>query len=248
MQMETDVDNKPISQWTSQERVGVVKEIFNTVTPHYDLLNRLMSARQDVRWRRFAARRIPREARNALDVATGTGDLAIDMATAGGELRVIGVDFVERMMRLGREKTSRRNLTRLISFTAADALMLPFDDNQFDAATIAFGIRNIPDRRSALKEMARVVRPGGKVIVLEMTFPRNMRLRRFFRWYLNNVMPVVGRLISGNSRAYRYLPDSIQDFLHPDQLSTLFEEAGLKSVKAFPLTFGITYLHEGIVA
>jgi demethylmenaquinone methyltransferase / 2-methoxy-6-polyprenyl-1,4-benzoquinol methylase len=244
--MEPALNNKPLKQWSDEERITAVKGIFKAISPRYDLLNRVMSGRQDVRWRRLAVSRIPAEAKRVLDVATGTGDLAIDIASAG-EREVVGADFVENMMRYAVEKTEARDLSGRIAYAAADALHLPFPDQIFDAATMAFGIRNMPDRLSALKEMARVVKPGGKVLVLEMTFPRNLRLRRFFTWYLNNVIPVIGGLISGNSKAYRYLPDSIQDFLHPDDLAALFEKAGLQSVRAFPLTFGLTYLHEGCV-
>lgn len=245
--MEPTLDHKPLQQFNASERIALVKRIFNSVTPHYDLLNRLMSARQDVRWRKFTAKRIPLNAERVLDVATGTGDLAIEIAHRRPKVQVAGVDFVERMMRPAVTKTAARGLNGRIAYSAGDALALPFRDNEFDAATIAFGIRNIPDRSAALREMARVVKPRGKVMVLEMTFPRSLGLRRFFQWYLNRVMPLVGRTISGNNEAYRYLPASIQDFLHPDDLTRLFSEVGLTSVKAFPLTFGITYLHEGIV-
>lgn len=244
--MEPTVEKKPINTWTQEERVAVVKRIFNTVTPHYDLLNRLMSARQDVRWRRFTVRKVPQYAALVLDVATGTGDLAIEIARSVGS-EVIGVDFVEKMMTVAQEKTAAHGLMGQISYAAGDANLLPFRSQLFDAATIAFGIRNIPDPRTALQEMARVVKPGGKVMVLEMTFPRNMRLRRFFYWYLNNIIPIVGKFVSGDSGAYRYLPDSIQHFLHPDELTDLFRQVGLISVKAYPLTFGLTYLHEGTV-
>jgi demethylmenaquinone methyltransferase / 2-methoxy-6-polyprenyl-1,4-benzoquinol methylase len=244
--MEPALNNKPLNQWSDEERITAVKGIFKAISPRYDLLNRVMSGRQDLRWRRFAVSRIPGAARSVLDVATGTGDLAIDIASAG-EREVFGADFVESMMRYAVEKTEARNLSDKITYAAADALHLPFPDSAFDAATMAFGIRNMPDRLSALREMVRVVKPGGKVLVLEMTFPRNLRLRRFFTWYLNNVIPVIGGIISGNSKAYRYLPDSIQDFLHPDDLAALFEKAGLQTVRAFPLTFGLTYLHEGCV-
>ena len=245
--MEPVIDKKPIKDWTSEERIEVVKRIFNAVTPHYDKLNRIMSARQDVTWRRYTASRLSVTDKKVLDVATGTGDLAIDITTKWPETEVIGVDFVEKMMRFGHDKVEQKGLTNRISYAASDALYLPFQDNEFDAATIAFGLRNIPDRLAALKEMVRVVKSGGKVITLEMTFPRNMGFRWFFKWYLNNVMPLVGRMISGNSEAYRYLPASIQDFLHPDDLTELYEMAELTSIKAVPLTFGITYMHEGIV-
>lgn len=246
--MEQAVKDKPLDRWSDEERIRAVKKIFNTITPHYDLLNRLMSGRQDVKWRRFAVTRVPAEARMVLDVATGTGDLALDIADARPQAKIVGVDFVEKMMRLAQKKTSSRGLHTRIAYAAGDALSLPFADHMFDAATIAFGIRNIPDRLAALREMARVVKPGGKVITLEMTFPRNLGLRKFFRWYLNRVIPLVGGAISRNRAAYRYLPDSIQDFLHPDELTELFGQADMRSVKAFPLTFGLTYVHEGFVS
>jgi len=240
------MNQKPIETWTQAERIAVVKRIFNTVTPHYDLLNRIMSARRDVWWRRFTVRRIPKNAALVLDVATGTGDLAIEIA-ASLTTQVVGADFVPKMMAVAKEKTSKQNLSHRISYVAADANGLPFPSRFFDAATMAFGLRNIPNPKTALTEMARVVKPGGKVMILEMTFPRNMKLRWFFQWYLNNVIPVVGSMISGDAGAYKYLPDSIQHFLHPDELTSLYNQVGLHSVKAFPLTFGLTYLHEGLV-
>ena len=239
--------SKPLKKWTPDERISAVKSIFNTITPHYDLLNRIMSGRRDVAWRKFAVERIPDNARKILDVATGTGDLAIAIAQGGLDIEVVGVDFVEKMMRLAQQKTKVKGLDQRIDYSAADATILPFNSNEFDSATIAFGLRNIPDRLAALKEMGRVVKKGGKVIALEMTFPKNLGLRNFFKWYLNNMIPILGGIISGNRAAYRYLPDSIQDFLTPDELSDLFECAGFKSINKFPLTFGLTYLHEGTV-
>ncbi len=238
--------SKPLKNWTPDERISAVKGIFNTITPHYDLLNRIMSGRRDVAWRKFAARRLPSDVNNILDLATGTGDLAIAIAEQFPRAQVTGADFVEKMMRLAETKTQARGLGARIEFVAADATNLPFRDSEFDAVTIAFGLRNIPDRLAALREMKRVVKPGGKVITLEMTFPRNLRLRNFFRWYLNHMIPIVGGMISGNREAYTYLPDSIQDFLTPDQLGDLFDLAGFKAINKFPLTFGLTYLHEGI--
>lgn len=245
--MEPALDNKPLKNWTDRERIQVVKYIFNTISPRYDLLNRIMSGRQDVRWRRFTARRIPESAKRILDVATGTGDLAIDIAGLRPDVQVYGADFVPKMMELAQKKTREALLDGRIVYTAGDAMALPFKTDEFDAATMAFGIRNMPDRLSVLKEISRVVKPGGKIFVLEMTFPKSLRLRRFFTWYLNNVIPLIGGIISGNRKAYRYLPDSIQDFLHPDQLTSFFQEADLRDIKSFPLTFGLTYLHEGTV-
>jgi len=245
--MEPTLQLKPLAKWSDEERISSVKQIFRTITPHYDLLNRIMSGRRDVSWRRFAVTRIPRGVHRVLDAATGTGDLAIDMASNLPDVEVVGLDFVEDMITLAKRKTVKSLLTEKIDYVGGDATNLPFSDDEFDAATMAFGLRNIPDRRRALAEMARVVKPGGKIIVLEMTFPRNLRLRRFFAWYLNHVIPILGGVISGDLKAYRYLPDSIQDFLHPDELFTLFEDVGMNSVKSFPLTFGLTYLHEGFL-
>lgn len=246
--MEPTLKEKPLDRWSDIERVSAVKQIFNTITPHYDLLNRVMSGRRDVTWRRSAVSKVPVAAKRLLDVATGTGDLAMDIVRHRTDIHVFGVDFVEKMIQRAKAKTVKAHLSQRISFVAGDAMALPFDDNEFDCATVAFGIRNMPDRLKAVKEMARVVKPGGKIICLEMTFPRNLRLRRFFKWYLNNVIPVLGGIISRNFQAYRYLPDSIQDFLHPDDLSKLFRQAGLTSLSEYPLTFGLTYVHEGCVA
>jgi demethylmenaquinone methyltransferase / 2-methoxy-6-polyprenyl-1,4-benzoquinol methylase len=247
LSLEPTINPKPLKTWSDAERISAVKNIFKTITPSYDLLNRIMSGRRDVSWRRFAVTRIPANATRILDVATGTGDLAIDLTHLNPGLDVIGLDFVQEMMILAKLKTSQRKLTERIAYVGGDATRLPFSCDQFDAATIAFGLRNIPDRRRALYEMARVVKPGGKVIVLEMTFPKSLKLRGFFTWYLNHVIPFVGRLISGDLNAYRYLPDSIQDFLNPNELEVLLNQVGIKSVKSFPLTFGLTYVHEGVV-
>ncbi len=241
------MSKKPLKEWSHEERIAAVKDIFSDITPHYDRMNHLMSAGQDMMWRRFAVKRLPAETRKVIDIATGTGDLAIDIARKRKDVHVTGVDFVPKMLDLARSKTEKKNLLHRIDYREGDAMNLDFEDDSFDASTIAFGMRNIPDRQGAISEMKRLVRPGGKVIVLEMTFPKNMKMRGFFNWYLNNIIPVMGVLITGNKKAYNYLSESIQDFLHPDQLSELFQNAGLNKVKAIPLTFGITYLHEGIV-
>lgn len=241
------MNDKPLRDWSDSDRIKTVKQIFNDITPAYDRMNRIMSARQDVLWRKFTINRLPENTSHVIDVATGTGDVALDILKRKPDVQVTGVDFVKRMIDVAREKTIDRDLGNKIHYVCGDAMILPFEDSRFDAATIAFGLRNIPDRLHAIREMARVVRPGGKVMVLEMTFPRNLKMRRFFYWYLNNVIPILGRLVAGNISAYSYLPASIQDFLHPDQLVETFKEAGLQQVRAFPLTMGITYLHEGVV-
>lgn len=236
-----------LNNWTDKERIANVRKIFDTITPQYDLMNRVLSGRRDVAWRRFTAKQIPPDSTRFLDVATGTSDLGIDVCKRHRKIKVTGLDFSLKMMEAGREKVSRMKLSERIGFIAADATNLPFGDDYFDAAGAAFGIRNMPDKCRVLEEMKRVVKPGGKILILEMTFPRNSKLRWFFRWYFKNIIPLIGSLIAGNRRAYQYLPDSIHDFLHPDEMTGLFSEAGLQMVRAYPLSFGVTYLHEGVV-
>ena len=241
MKLESGVMNKE----NVEEHARLVKGMFNRITPHYDLLNRLLSGRRDVAWRRFAAKRVPREARLILDVACGTGDLAIEICRLKPGVEVYAVDFAQKMIEFGVLKSVKRGLNDRIHFIGGDALRLPFADDTFDVCGAAFGLRNISDKLAALSEMRRVVKPGGKVFVLEMTFPRDLKLRRLFLWYFRNVMPRVGGMISGDRNAYRYLPDSIQDFLPPEELTALFMEAGLVEVKAFPMHWGMIYFHEG---
>ena len=238
---------KPLDEWDDAERIESVKLMFNTIVPKYDLMNRIMSGRLDIAWRRFAARRLTKDVGTILDVATGTGDLAIDFARRAGGARVCGIDFSRKMMELAVVKTARGGLSERIDYIEGDATAIPFGDDSFDAAGAAFGIRNVPDKIGMIGEMRRVVKPGGKVMILEMTFPKNLKLRAFFIWYFKNIIPRLGSLISGNGRAYKYLPESIRDFLHPDQLTKLFRDAGLVNIREFPLSGGLTYLHEGIV-
>lgn len=232
---------------TDAERIGWVKEIFSTVFPRYDFLNHVLSVRRDIAWRRFAARKMRFfQTYRLIDVATGTGDLAIEAALSNPAIEVTGIDFVREMMELGRAKITKRKLSGRIRLLQGDALHLPFGEGEFDVAAMAFGIRNIPDRRVALQEMARVVVPGGQVMVLEMTYPRRPILRSVYGVYLRQVLPSVARLFSKNPEAYRYLADSIMSFPSPEMFSEKMEEVGLVEIKRYPLTLGATYLHVGL--
>ncbi len=237
----------PVREMTDIERVRAVKEIFSTVTGRYDFLNHLLSLRRDIAWRRFAVRRMRFfKSNRLLDVATGTADLAIEAARRNRSLQVTGVDFVEEMMDLGRTKIAHRGFSDCIRLLRADALSLPFFDNSFDVAAIAFGIRNIPDKLLALREMKRVILPGGQVMVLEMTFPRTSFFQRFYRTYLNRLLPKIARGLSKNPEAYHYLADSIMNFPDPEAFARIMGEAGLVHVEKHSLDFGITYLHIGM--
>lgn len=226
-----------------EKRISMVKDIFSTITPRYDLLNHVLSGWQDIRWRKFTARKLPQGCRKLLDVATGTGDLAMISSRMLKEASITGIDFSEAMLKAACEK---RNCKR-IHYLLGDAMELPFDDNTFDAAMAAFAFRNIPDRQRVLNEMKRTVRSGGKILVLEMTRPRGRISGAFFKYYLRFIVPAFGGLISGKREAYRYLSFSIEEFLSPDELMDYFAGAGLTGIKKHSLTFGITYLHEAYV-
>jgi demethylmenaquinone methyltransferase / 2-methoxy-6-polyprenyl-1,4-benzoquinol methylase len=228
------------------EHVGMVREIFATVPAHYDFLNHLLSLRRDVAWRRFAVRKMHFfNTFKLLDVATGTADLAIEAARRHPAIRVTGVDFTGEMLALGRQKIASRGLGDRIRLLQADAMKLPFPDGSFDAVGIAFGIRNIPDRLGALREMRRVLVPGGQIFVLEMNFPRNRLSQAFFALYLKHLLPGIARLFSGNPAPYYYLADSILHFPAPRAFLGLMEEAGFRDLNRYSLTLGITCLYIG---
>jgi len=237
----------PVHGMTPSEQVALVREVFATIPRRYDFLNRFFSLRRDVAWRRFAVRKMRFfKTMRFLDVATGTADLAVEAARRHLPVRVAALDFVREMMAVGRQKIRRNKIADRICLIQGDALSLPFDDNAFDVAAIAFGIRNIPERRRALAEMARVVVAGGQVIVLEMNFPRQPLFHRFYNLYLNRLLPRMARFFSRNPAAYRYLGDSIMEFPSPNQFACIMAEAGLAGIEKYALTLGITYLYIGV--
>jgi len=236
----------PVTGIGRDEHVGMVREIFTSIPGRYDFLNHLLSLRRDVAWRRFAVRKMQFfDTYHLLDVATGTADLAIDAARRHPDIRVTGVDFVREMLARGRQKIASRGLADRIRLLQADAMALPFPDGSFDAVGIAFGIRNMPDRLRALREMRRVLVPGGRIFVLEMNAPQNRLWRGFFAPYLNRILPVIARTFSRNPAAYVYLVDSITHFPAPPAFLALMEEAGFGGMKRYSLTLGITCLYVG---
>ena len=237
----------PIRQMTDAERIRTVKEIFSTVTGRYDFLNHFLSLRRDIAWRQFTVRKLRFFSTDRfLDVATGTADLAIEAARQYPSIHVTGLDFVQAMMNRGVIKITERGLGDRIRLLRGDALDLPFPDHCFDSVAIAFGIRNIPDKHRALQEMKRVVVPGGQVMVLEMTFPREGVFQGVYHLYLHRILPAIARAFSKNPAAYEYLADSIVNFPSPEAFAKMMEEAGLAHVEKYSLDFGITYLHTGV--
>ena len=216
--------------------------MFDGIAPGYDRLNRWMSLGHDRRWRRELVRALaPSPGSCWLDVATGTADVAWSLATACPGCSVVGVDTSEGMLRVGRAKLAAAGLDSRISLMPGDATGLPFSDGAFDGAAIAFGIRNVPDRSRALAELARVVRPGGRVAVLELTEPRHGPLAPLARLYIHGIVPRLGAWLSGDP-AYRYLPRSIAVFPTPEVFAGMMRAAGLTDVTVTPLTMGVCHL------
>jgi demethylmenaquinone methyltransferase/2-methoxy-6-polyprenyl-1,4-benzoquinol methylase len=212
-----------------------VRTMFDRIAPVYDLMNRLMSAGLDQRWRRMAADAVVRPGDRVLDACCGTGDLALAAQAAGGD--VTGLDFSERMLERARVKSST------IEWIRGDLLELPFDDASFDAATVGFGIRNVADLQGGLGELARVLRPGGRLAILEITQPRGL-LRPFYKLWFDGLVPLAGKLLPGGS-AYSYLPASVRRFPGPDELAGLLERTGFQNVRYQLLAGGIVALHTG---
>lgn len=212
--------------------------MFDQIAPRYDLVNRVLSLGLDQRWRRRVVRSLLLGERpRVLDVATGTGDLAIAIARACPGAEVVGLDPSPRMLDIGRAKLARAGLAARVTLVDGDAQALPFANCEFDAATIAFGIRNVPDRPRALRELARVVRPGGRIAVLELAEARRGLLGAAARFHTRIVVPRLGALLSGK-REYRYLQTSVAAFPAADEFADIMRGAGLDVVEVTPLTFG----------
>lgn len=232
---------------TPEKQIGFVRDIFSTIGARYDFLNHVLSVRRDVFWRRFTAQKL-RFLRTFrfLDLATGTADLAIEAARHHHRIQITGIDFAIEMIDLGKEKIKREGLSSRIDLVRADAMNLPFPSCSFDAAGIAFGIRNIPEKAKALCEMARVVVSGGQIMVLEMTMPEKKFISDMYNIYLNRMLPWVAALFSPNPDAYRYLGHSIMNFPKPADFARLMSDSGLKDIKIFPLSMGIAHLYTSI--
>lgn len=216
-----------------------VKEMFDNIAPKYDLLNRLLSMRQDVYWRSkmVSEMTIPKDGK-ILDAACGTGDVIIEITKQKGErASVVGLDFAPSMLAIAGEKTG--SFDNLI---AGDALDLPFKKGCFDAVTMAFGIRNIMDKPKALNAFHTLLKKGGMILILELTTPEPGTLLSFYLFYFKKLLPLIGRYFSKHSFAYQYLPESVMKFPTPDAFSGLIRSAGFSNVRYKKMTFGIVTL------
>jgi demethylmenaquinone methyltransferase/2-methoxy-6-polyprenyl-1,4-benzoquinol methylase len=235
-----------VQEMNDEQRIGIVKDIFASVTDKYDFLNRFLSGRRDVAWRKRAVSEMKFFNTNRfLDVATGTGDLALDCANTYQDVQVIGVDFVEEMVNNGLKKVDTQNLEHRVELKWGDATNIDYIDDTFDVTAIAFGIRNIPNKEKALSEMKRIIVPNGQIMVLELTTPEPGFWRSTYSFYLNGVLPKLAKWFTKNPAAYEYLADSIMNFPTRGKFLALMESIGLKNCRAIPLTFGVCTLYIG---
>ena len=227
-----------------------IASMFDAIAPRYDLLNHLLSAGIDRRWRAKMIASLKLTGQETLiDVCTGTADVALaarlaaEPGSRGTAARVLGVDFAGAMLALGQQKVRDAGEQKHIALVRGDAMRIPAPDGVADAATVAFGVRNVQKADVACRELARVLRPGGRLAILEFSVPRVPGLASLYRWYFSRVLPRVGRMISGHSGAYSYLPASVGTFPPPSEFVTLLRHSGFVDVRAVPLTFGIVYLY-----
>lgn len=222
------------------------KRLFSAIARRYDFLNHLLSLNIDRRWRRKLVDIAGvGENQSILDVCTGTGDLAIRFAKANGQSNLWGVDQSQEMLNLARRKIDRQRFSGRIKLLEANALALPFRDDSFDIVSVAFGLRNIGRHQIAIREMTRVLKKGGRLLILEFSPPGGGLFSRTYRFYLNNFIQTVGGIISGSSDAYRHLSKSIAEFPKPDEIVRLMQEEKLKNVRLISLTGDIVYIYRG---
>jgi demethylmenaquinone methyltransferase/2-methoxy-6-polyprenyl-1,4-benzoquinol methylase len=224
-----------------------VQRMFSEIAPRYDVMNHLLSFNIDKYWRWQTVRRVsPQGDSPVLDLCTGTGDLALAYARRS-HCAIVAADFCGEMLAIGRQKTARAGLADRITFVEADAQRLPFGDEQFQLVAIAFGLRNVTDTDQGLREMVRVCRPGGRVAILEFSMPRRRPLRSLYGWYFRRVLPRIGQALARNgSSAYKYLPESVDEFPSYEALTERMRNAGLEQNHFTPFSFGTATLYVGI--
>ena len=224
-----------------------VREMFDNIAPTYDTLNRTLSVGIDRLWRRRTVRMVRRVCpQRVLDVATGTGDLALALARAMNDCSVTGMDLSEGMLALAREKARREGLDERVEFLCGDAERMEFADGGFDAVTVAFGVRNFSDLHAGLCEIGRVLRRGGMVAVLELSIPGNPVIRWLYGIYSRTLMPLLGGAVSHDGAAYRYLPRSVEEFPSPEKFMDIMSQAGFADCRHTSLTFGTARIYTAI--
>lgn len=243
------MDNLSNERDKTQKEKEYSYEMFNRISKRYDMLNGVFSFYQDKRWRkRLLAYMGSTGNQRILDLGTGTGDVTMSLLKKGGDKKIkqaLGCDMAFNMLKKAREKTRKRGLEARISYLQGDAACIPFIGETFDTVTMAFGIRNVVDPLTVLGEMHRVLKNQGKALVLEFSLPVNRLVRGVHLFYLRTIIPILGGMISGDRRAYRYLDETIESFPFGEAFSDIMRRAGFKNVRFYPLTLGVVTIYEG---
>lgn len=224
-----------------------IAQMFNKISGSYDFLNHFLSFGIDIVWRKKALKNLKAlNPEKVLDVATGTGDFAVEISKALNPKKIVGLDISEGMLNIGREKIKNKKLDHLIEFTVGDSENLPFSNNQFNAITVAFGVRNFENLEKGLADMHRVLHPKGKTVILEFSKPKNnWFIRALYSFYLTKLLPFFGKLVSGEKHAYKYLADSVMAFPDDEDFMKIMRNAGFSNVQQQKLTFGICSVYLG---
>jgi demethylmenaquinone methyltransferase/2-methoxy-6-polyprenyl-1,4-benzoquinol methylase len=231
-------------QATKKEQVA---DMFNNISKTYDFLNHFLSLGIDIIWRKKAINELKKDQpKNILDVATGTGDFAFEALSILKPEKITGVDISAGMLEIAKQKIAKRNLGHLFEVKLGDSEKLPFADNTFDAVTVAYGVRNFENLEAGLADIFRVLKPGGKAVVLEFSKPKAFPIKQLYNFYFNYITPGIGKLFSKDSRAYSYLPESVAAFPDGKNFTNLMDKVGYKNTKARPLAFGICSIYTGV--
>lgn len=232
----------PYKQDDSGKKIQVAR-MFDNISGSYDFLNHFLSLGIDIRWRKKAIQWLAEaKPKIVLDVATGTGDFALEAMALRPE-KIVGIDISKGMLEVGKKKTAEKGLSGVIEMLHADSENLPFEENKFDAVTVAFGVRNFENLERGLGEMLRVMKPGGRVAILEFSKPRSFPFKQLYFFYFNTILPLIGRLFSRDASAYRYLPESVKAFPDGQDFVSILSRLGYKNAACKPLTFGISSLY-----
>ncbi len=228
-----------------QSKKEQVAQMFNNISKRYDLLNHVLSMGIDILWRKRAVRMLkPFTPKVILDIATGTGDFAIEASNLK-PTKIYGVDISEGMLDVGRKKITSKKLEDVIEMQLGDSENLAFEDNFFDAVTVAFGVRNYENLKLGLSEMFRVMKPGGHVVIIEFSKPSKFPIKQVYNFYFKAILPTIGTLVSKDQSAYTYLPESVSAFPHGQMFLDIMKEVGFTETKAIPLTLGISSIYWG---
>lgn len=240
----TDSNVKPYN--TDNSKKEEVAEMFNNISPKYDFLNHLLSLGIDHLWRRKAIRMLKKEApKRVIDLATGTGDFALAALKLNPD-EIIGVDISEGMLEEGRRKVKKRGKEDIISMILGDSENLPFEDNEFDALTVGFGVRNYENLEKGLSDMLRVIKPGGTAIILEFSKPKKFPVKQFFGFYSKFIIPTIGKMVSKDNAAYEYLPESVAAFPEGEEFMDILRKVGYKNPTATLVSGGIATIYKAV--